>query len=212
MSESIQPLPASRPSPAHREATTAVLCEHFALDHLSMDELERRLELVHRAPDGSALDALIADLPRPASAPTAPAPMVPQPSPAATANVRGEQTMFAMMGGIDKRGRWQPARLTRLVALMGGGTFDFREVELPPGVTELQPICVMGGAEVIVPPGMHVETSGFAIMGGFADYRDSTAGERKVDEPLLRITGFALMGGVDLKTREPGEGRRRRRT
>jgi hypothetical protein len=95
---------------------------------------------------------------------------------------------------------------------MGGGTFDFREVELPPGVTELQLICVMGGAEVIVPPGMHVETSGFAIMGGFADYRDSTAGERKADEPLLRITGFALMGGVDLKTREPGEGRRRRRT
>jgi predicted membrane protein len=50
---------------------------------------------------------------------------------------------------------------------MGGAELDFREVDLPPGETEVFIICMMGGAEIIVPPDLAVDASGIAIMGGF---------------------------------------------
>ena len=87
---------------------------------------------------------------------------------------------------------------------MGGAELDFREVQLPPGVTEVTLVCVMGGAEVIVPPGMNVDTGGFAIMGGFG-HRQGGPALTDPNTPVLRIDGFALMGGVDLVVRLPGE-------
>jgi hypothetical protein len=50
---------------------------------------------------------------------------------------------------------------------------------------------------VIVPPGVDVEVSGFAIMGG----RDiKLSGERPPPgAPRILIRAFALMGGIDIK-------------
>jgi predicted membrane protein len=50
---------------------------------------------------------------------------------------------------------------------MGGSELDFREAVMGPGVTELQIFAVCGGVEVVVPPGLNVESHGIAIMGGF---------------------------------------------
>jgi hypothetical protein len=59
------------------------------------------------------------------------------------------------------------------------------------------------GVEIIVPPGVHVELNGFALMGGFGE-----SGGRELpsdpDAPVLRIGGVAVMGGVDLQVRLPG--------
>lgn len=85
---------------------------------------------------------------------------------------------------------------------------------MAPGVTELQIFALWGGVEVIVPPGLNVESHGIAILGGFEHAGD---GEYPADPnaPTLRITGAACMGGVDVTVRHPGEtardARRRRR-
>src|SRR5690606_16143147 len=86
--------------------------------------------------------------------------------------------------------------------------------DLPGGTTELFIVAVMGGAEIIVPPGLAVDCSGIGILGGFehqADLRDHAGSTA----PLLRINGFALMGGVEVTVRLPGEtaadARRRKR-
>jgi hypothetical protein len=72
----------------------------------------------------------------------------------------------------------------------------------------------MGGVSIIIPQNVHVETSGFAVMGGFED-RSEVEGPHRPGEPVLRITGYAVMGGVDIDVRLPGESagqaRRRRR-
>jgi hypothetical protein len=73
----------------------------------------------------------------------------------------------------------------------------------------------MGGTEIIVPPGLAVETHGTAIMGGFQEINRAPA-QPDPDAPLLRVHGFVMMGGVDIRMQLPGEsdrdaGRRQRR-
>lgn len=183
-----------------REKTITALCDHFSNDRLTVEEFEQRLDVANRALTVADLELLLADLPAPTASPAPPAVLAsPQP-----AHVREHQALVAIMGGVERRGTWVPAKRTYLLAVMGGGLLDFREVQLPPGTTEVTIVALMGGVEVIVPPGMNVDTGGFAIMGGFA-HRHDFPPANDPNAPLLRINGFALMGGVDLQVRLPGE-------
>ena len=59
-----QPAPLSRATlEQRRELAIARLSQHFAQDHLSVEELESRFERAYRATSVSELDALVADLP-----------------------------------------------------------------------------------------------------------------------------------------------------
>ena len=195
--------PEVRPAPlrSRRDEIIQQLCDEFARDNLSLDEFERRLDIAHRAAAPAELDLLVADLKRPA--PSAhPANLA---RPASTpAKLRESQTLIAVMGGVERKGRWSPARTTQVIAVMGGVELDFRDVELAEGVTELNILCCMGGVEIIVPPGVAVDTGGVAIMGAFANLNRGQAQEQPRG-PVLRIDGFVLMGGVEIYVRRPGE-------
>lgn len=115
--------------------------------------------------------------------------------------------MVAALGGVDRRGRWIPARQNFSIAVMGGIHLDFREALLPPGPTEVWIFTVMGGAEIIVPPGLSVESDGVAILGSF-EHREDASLQEDPDAPILRLKGMALMGGVEVSIRLPGESAR----
>lgn len=183
-----------------RERTIASLCDHFAHDRLTMEELERRIDLAERSRAPAELAVLLQDLaPAPATAP-APAPYRP-PLPAAE---RPPNTVIvAVMGGVDRSGAWQPAARNFVLGLMGGVELDFRDVPLPAGETEVFVLALMGGVDIIVPPDMIVDASGVAIMGGFGHVHQARGAP--ADAPILRVRGLALMGGVDIMVRLPGE-------
>jgi hypothetical protein len=185
-----------------RAQVIAALTEHFTRDVLDVDEFDRRIDLAHRASTIAELDDIVADL-APVEPSTSTA-LAPQPSEAALARWPAKKRWFAIMGGIEKKGRWTVPREMRTVCFWGGGSLDFREAELVPGVTELHITAVMGGLEIIVPPWLAIETDATAIMGGFEE-RDRGHGAPDPGCPLLRITGFVLMGGVSIETRLPGE-------
>lgn len=186
-----------------REHTVARLCEHFAQDDLTLEELERRIDVAQRATDPADLEQLLRDLqPKVPAVPQQQA-MPARVSPAAPVQRKEQGMLIALMGGVERRGAWRPAADTFVLALMGGADLDFREVQLPPGVTEINVLAVMGGVDIVVPPDLAVEAAGIAIMGGFA-HRNPPATPHP-DAPLLKINGFALMGGVDISVRRPGE-------
>jgi hypothetical protein len=114
------------------------------------------------------------------------------------------------MGGTHRSGQWVAAERNVGLAIMGGTTLDFREAALPRGVTDVHAIAICGGVEILVPPWLRVETSGVGIMGGF-DHRHDAPAPDDPDAPVLRISGIALMGGVDVKVRLPGESARESR-
>jgi hypothetical protein len=118
--------------------------------------------------------------------------------------VRDNQVLVAVMGGVERRGRWIPARRNNILACMGGAELDFREAQLGPGTTEVTIAAVMGGVSIIVPPGMAIDMGGVAIMGAFA-HMSTGATQPQPNAPLLKINGFVLMGGVEVYVRRPGE-------
>jgi hypothetical protein len=201
-----QPYPASTPVPLEqtRQSIIVQLTEHFAADNLSVEALEERLDGAHRAATLDELRALVSDLPvvhHGAPPMTAPRTYV---SPATGAHVSERQIIVGIMGGAEKKGVWTPARQMFVVALMGGVELDFREARMPPGVTEVVIFAVMGGAEIIVPPGVHVDLNGFALMGGFGQTGYAPP-PTDPNAPILRIGGFAMMGSVEVSIRYPGE-------
>ena len=122
---------------------------------------------------------------------------------------RNGDTVYAIFGGIDRRGAWNVPRRMRIVALFGGANLDLREARFPPGVIDIDVTAVMGGINILVPPGLAVQMHGSAIMGGFADVNRAPA-YPDPDAPLLRVHGLAMMGGVNVEMRLPGESERRR--
>jgi hypothetical protein len=187
------------------------LCEHFANDALSVEEFERRIDAAHKAESADDLRKLLEDLPTGDLPIRRPEPQTPAVERARAqvpvSRVKERSFMVAALGGIDRKGRWIPARQTYCFALMGGLTLDFREALLAPGETEVWLFTLMGGAEIIVPPGLTVESDGVAIMGGF-DHREDAGIDHDPDSPILRIRGFALMGGAEITVRYPGESAR----
>lgn len=204
------PDPAPLPEPLlreHRERTITALCEHFAHDRIGMEELERRIDLAQRARAATELTALLQDL-APAVPDSGTTPVVrSQPrSSLAERDRAGNSVILAILGGVERRGPWRPAARSFVVGLMGGADLDFRDAELPPGETEVFVLALMGGVDIVVPPDMAVDASGLAIMGGFGHIDQPRA--LPPDAPILRIRGLALMGGVDITVRHPGESAR----
>lgn len=198
-----------------RQTTIDALCEHFAEDALDVEEFERRVEAAHRAGSAAELKALLRDLPgggmparRDEASPQAPGRRFRVTS---AAQVKERELVVAVMGGASRSGKWAPARTNHAMAFMGGVELDFREAVMGPGVTELQVLAVMGGVEIIVPPGMRVQSHGIALMGGFDHVEDVRDAADDPEAPLLRITGVGLMGGVDVTFRHPGESAREAR-
>lgn len=201
--------PGARPLGEMRQATIDALCEHFANDALQVEDFERRVEVAHRAGSAEELKRLLdglpeGNLPAPRREGSAPA-QRPRRGPMPAGHERDQGFVMAVMGGATRRGRWTPARTTYSIALMGGTELDFREAVLPRGVTQVQVLAIMGGVDIIVPPGVNVESHGIGIMGGFDD---PGAQDYDPEAPTLRIAGMAVMGGVDITVRYPGESSR----
>lgn len=194
-----------------RQVTIDALCEHFANDVMSVEEFESRVDRAHAADSADDLKALLQDLPGAGNLPVPIGSSVPAETQdftvAASPDVQERGFVVAVMGGTGRKGRWQPARKNFAVAICGGAEIDFREAVMPPGVTELQVYTMWGGVEVVVPPGMNVESHGIALMGGFEHVADSHQ-TPDPNAPTLRITGVALMAGVDVQVRHAGESAR----
>lgn len=184
-----------------RERVIQELCEQYAHDALDDGQFEERLDRAHAARSLQELDALTADLPalRDANSPATLA--------APVGEVRDKQVMVAVMGAATRKGSWVPPRQLHVFAIMGGAELDFREARFGPGIVEVTVFALMGGVEITVPPGVRVEVEGIGIMGAFDEQR-LAQGPMDASAPVIRVGGVALMGGVEIHTRLPGESRR----
>ncbi len=213
-SAAVAPLVALR---ERREQVITILTEQFSRDTLDLEELEKRLDLAHRADSVVALDNLVKDLT--VAAGTGETALAPRTETAVDAAALARwpvrKRLTAIFGGVEKKGSWVCPREVSVVAIFGGADLDLREAELAPGVTELNITTIFGGVELIVPPWLSVEVDATAILGGFEEiHRAPTTPDP--DRRILRVTGTAVLGGVEIHTRLPGESardakRRRRR-
>jgi Domain of unknown function (DUF1707)/Cell wall-active antibiotics response 4TMS YvqF len=175
--------PELRVSDDDRERTVALLRDATAEGRLTLEELADRVGDAYGAQTAGELARLTDDLPAP---------------PAPGGKVR--RWIVDVMGGSDIRGRWRPAEKVNAIALMGGGDIDLRDALLESDTLTITAIAVMGGIDVIVPDGVEVDVTGFALMGGRGVKLGRTP--PPPGAPRVRVRAFALMGGVDVKVKE----------
>lgn len=202
-------------STARRQRVIDALCDHYAEDRLELHEFERRLDRAHQVRSVRELDKLLDDLPALGSGAAKELELHEEASPGGQSRVPASrvsesQFEFAIWSGRSRAGNWIPARKIRVVACMGGVELDFREALFGVEEVRVHVASILGGVEIIVPPGVHVATGGFAFMGAFEE-KLAGAGPIPPDAPTIRITGFALMGGVEVTSRLPGETARQAR-
>jgi Cell wall-active antibiotics response 4TMS YvqF/Domain of unknown function (DUF1707) len=189
------------PATAERERVAAALCLHFAADHLGMEALEDRLSRVYLAQTPAQLQGLLYDLP-PLDSDRMDAGDAALLAPSAVVPARG--VLMAFMAGVVRKGSWLIPRELKVWAFMGGAEIDLREGKFAPGVTEIDITAFMGGVEIIVPHGVRVEVMGGAFMGGFETDAGDTAA-LDPSQPVLRVSGLAIMAGVAVKVRRPSK-------
>lgn len=117
----------------------------------------------------------------------------------------GPGTSIAVMGGVERSGSWTlPAEHTA-VAVMGGVEIDLRGADLQAHETTIQAYAFWGGVEILVPDDVRLHVEGFGFMGAFSETSgDWDRDPRPVrqlapDAPVLRITGIAIMGAVEVR-------------
>ena len=196
--------PREPPVPLKREKEQVVkaLIDQYAADNLTVEEFESRLDSAYAANTQAEREGLLAGLP--VLVATGEAPSVPAGRRAPAGSIRQRGYQIAILGAYERKGAWTPPRKMRSLALMSSAGLDFREAKMPPGVTEVSVLPIMGHVEILVPPGMAVETRGFGLLGSFEGV-DQEGVDTDPDAPRLVIKGVAIMGAVEVSVRLPGE-------
>ena len=135
---------------------------------------------------------------RPAAAPVPGRPSSPLVVPGAES-----ERHVAIMGGLERKGDWVVPRRMTVVAMMGGANLDMRHAKFAASEVVVTVNAIMGGAEIIVPPHVHVVMEGVGIMGGYAGPSDKVPEELDENSPTLRVKGVAIWGGVSVSRRRP---------
>jgi hypothetical protein len=190
-----------RVSDSDREHAANVLREAAGQGRIDFDELDERLELAYRAKTYADLAVVTRDLPQPGQAPSPAG----RPGPVdRIGGTPGSTFSIAVMSGARRAGRWVVPRKYTSVAVMGGIELDLRDAQFSEAVVTLHAYTVMGGIQITVPEDVEVDVSGIAFMGGF-DHNASGPGVPGA--PQVRVVGFALMGGVEVR-RKPMKAKR----
>ena len=186
-----------RVSDADRDQTAEVLREAAGQGRISMDELDERLELAYAAKTYADLAAVTRDLPQDGAA------LSPVSGAAAPSRIGGtprNKFSIAIMSGARRMGSWVLPQSYVAVAVMGGIELDLREARFSEPEVTLHAYTLMGGIQITVPEDVEVDVSGIAFMGGF-DHQASGPGVPGA--PRVKIIGFAMMGGVEVRRKPP---------
>ena len=188
-----------RASDADRERVAKVLHESMAEGRLTVSELEERLTTVYAAKTIGELEPVLSDLPvdlhdvTPAARPVPAVQPGFQPPDRRIGGRPLNHNAVAIMSGVERHGNWVVPEKFNVVCVMGGAELDLTEASFAAGEVTIQITAIMGGAEIKVPDDITVHVNGFGFMGAFVD-------EARVVGPpgcpVVKITGFAMMGGV----------------
>jgi Domain of unknown function (DUF1707)/Cell wall-active antibiotics response 4TMS YvqF len=184
----------TRASDSEREATVVRLREAAAEGRLTVEELATRIDAAYAATTQAELEPLTEDLPAVASS-----------SMAIEGGGGGTRFLLGVFGGGDRRGRWRVAERVTVVNVFGGADLDLREATLAAPEIRITVVSIFGGSDIVVPEGVHVELTSFALFGG--DDLRLEGPEPPPGAPVVHVRTVSIFGGTDVKTRR---GRRRR--
>jgi hypothetical protein len=109
--------------------------------------------------------------------------------------------VLVTQGGTQLRASHREMDDAVVSVLMGGALLDYRQADFDHRPERIDALVIMGGLQVVVPPGWNVRVEADVTMGGIRDMRpDPPDGGRPAD---LVITGQVVMGGLEIRGELP---------
>ena len=188
----MQQLDRTLASDAERDAAAERLQVAFAEGRLSDSEFDQRMRSALTARTRAELAGLTADLPGQALR------VRPDLAPAGT---RGPGRLaVSFKSSIRRAGRWRVPRRYTAVIYKGSGVLDLRAAELTAPVTTIVAVAYKSQVDILVPPGVRVETGGFGASTGAGDGAD---GPLPPGAPVVHVRGFTYKGTVEAVSHPP---------
>ncbi len=97
--------------------------------------------------------------------------------------------------GLDRKVKSQNFKGGEFNVAFGGLQLDLRDAKIAKGGAKVHINCAFGGVEIFVPKDCRVKTKGSGVFGAW----EPKVEDRKVDTPVLEITGGVVFGGVEIK-------------
>ena len=224
-----QPDPWSlRASDADRDKYLTLVREAYAEGRLDAAEYEERMGAALSAKTYRDLYPVLIDLPIDPSRVPGP-PMIRPGPPAAGEQERylpvaapsansarlplgfaPENSVVSIFGSTSRRGAWVVPEQLQVFSVFGDVTLDLTGAILSGMNTELRCNAVLGSVKVVIPDALHVHVEGVGILGEF-ETKDKRKGADKrrtpaPTAPTIRLTGVALLGGVEVRIVVPKTG------
>jgi hypothetical protein len=171
---------------APRDDVVGTLRQAYADARLTLGEYTQRMGAASGAGSPEEMQQAAADLPE---------------TPALHPSSSSRRWIVAVMAGASRRGPWRPNERTKAVAFMGGCHLDLRDAHIAGETLDITAVAIMGGVTIVVPEGVEVAMSGFALMGGKSARIRNT--RRLPDTPLVNVRARVLMGGVSVVNKRP---------
>jgi class 3 adenylate cyclase len=200
-------MPTIRIGDREREQVVDLLKRAWADGRLTMDEFNERTAEAWAARTRDDLDVLVADLPPGvlppgASVQRSPYPVAQPPGRGGASGVGpgapAKRSLVAVMSAQRAKGSWQVPTEVSALAFWGHVSIDLRHADIRVPVVTIRAVALMGGVDVVVPPGMRVELDGFVLMGGATDLTRSEAPAE--GGPLIRVKAAGMWGGITVRT------------
>jgi hypothetical protein len=189
----MQELDQTRASDAERDAATERLQVAFAEGRLNDSEFDQRMRSALTARTRAELAGLLADLPEAA-------PLV-RPGPAAPAGAREPGRLaVSFKSSIRRAGRWRVPRRYTAVVYKGSGVLDLRAAELTAPVTTIVAVAYKSRVDILVPPGVRVETGGLGASTGASEGADVPL---PPGAPVVHVRGFTYRGTIEAMSHPP---------
>jgi Domain of unknown function (DUF1707) len=189
----MQELDRTLASDAERDAAAERLQVAFAEGRLTDSEFDQRMRSALTARTRAQLGGLVADLPERA--------LEVRQDLALAAGTRGPGRLaVSFKSSVRRAGRWRVPRRYTAVIYKGSGVLDLRAAELTSPVTTIVAVAYKSQVDILVPPGVRVETGGFGASTGASDGAD---GPLPPGAPVVHVRGFTYRGTVEAVSHPP---------
>ena len=108
----------------------------------------------------------------------------------------------SVLSSYERDGDWILPRNFRAVALLGSVELDLTRARVGPGTSRIELVAALGSVTIVVPPDLRVECEGDPVLGSF-EYKLEATPTMASDAPLLRITGTAVLGSIEIRVVDP---------
>lgn len=202
-----------RASDEDRDRVAAVIHGALGEGRLTIAEVDDRLAQVYRAKTLGELKPITQDLPGHSLVHPEPASLDrpddgrAQHPPATVVGGPVSGSAIAVFGGVQRKGVWTVPENLALTTVFGGADLDMTEAAFAARHITVKVFALFGGAQITVPPGVEVINDVTAIFGG-VDNKATQA--TPAGAPTIRVKGFAMFGGLDIRpAKYPTDGRQR---